>query len=121
MKAKITASVSAALVFIPLMSCISFADQQRDQVYNTSRNQLGLIKYCTENEHLPAEAVTAFQKMVAVLPVASDKSLSDKYEAEGAQGNGYDGAQIVSIKDIATAMGSDNDTYCSQYKSLINQ
>lgn len=121
MKIKALPVLAATLFALPLLSSASFANEQSDQVYNSARNQLGMIKYCAENGHLPAEAVAAFEKIVAVLPVASDKAVSDKYEAEGVAGNSYDGIQVVSLKDISAGMGSSIADYCATYKSLIAQ
>lgn len=121
MKKKLLTTLTAAFIALPVMSSVSLADEQSDQVYNAARNQLGLIKYCAANGHVPAETVTAYEKIVAILPVASDATESEKYEAEGVKGNSYDGTQTVSVEEITTAMGSSVAQHCAQFESLTKQ
>ena len=121
MNMKFLSVVAVALIQLPVFSAVSFADAQSDQVYNSARNQLGLIKYCVENGHAPAETVAAYEKIITMLPAASDAATSEKYEAEGVKGNSYDGSQTVSLTDIATAMGSTVAAHCSQYEMLTKQ
>lgn len=121
MNMKFLAVLAAAIIQLPVLSSVSLADAGNDQVYNSARNQLGLIKYCAENDHIPADVVAAYEKIIAVLPVASDAAISEKYEAEGLKGNSYDGEQTVSVEDIATATGSTIAAHCGQYEMLTKQ
>ena len=121
MNMKFLSVVAVALIQLPVLSSVSFADAESDQVYNSARNQLGLIKYCAENGHVPAETVDAYEKIIAMLPAASDVAESEKFEAEGVKGNSYDGTQTVSLEEITVATGSTVAAHCSQYEMLTKQ
>ena len=121
MNTKLLAVFTAALIQLPVLSSTTFADADSDKLYNSARNQLGLIKYCIASGHISADATAGYEKIIAVLPVAADSAESDKYEAEGANGNSYDGTEPVSIEQIATATGSTIAAHCAQYEALTKQ
>lgn len=97
------------------------ANDDADILYNSARNQLGLIMYCVGRGHTSAEAVGNYHRMIATLPAPSDKEKGDRFEHEGTLGNSYDGTSSVSIETIARGMGMTVADRCAQLEALTRQ
>ncbi|MGB3814609.1 MAG: hypothetical protein WA950_15425 [Shinella sp.] len=109
-----------AITTLPLAASPVFADDTQLLV-NSSRNQLGLIKYCVAEGHIASQAVEAYQKIVAVLPAPADAALADQYESEGEQGYSFDGNARVSMQEIADGTGTTIADRCAQFSALTAQ
>lgn len=111
-----------SLTNVPLMMLASaaFADETR-QMYNSSRNPLGQIKYCVEQGHLTENTVKAYQNIVSVLPTPASTTEGDEYEAEGAKGNNSDGSSGVSMDAIAQGTGMTVSDRCAFFEARMKQ
>lgn len=120
MKNRYLALFSAATVPLMMLASAASADETQ-QLYNSSRNQLGLIKYCVEQGHLSDDTVKAYQNIVSVLPTPASTTEGDAYEAEGAKGNSFDGSSGVSMEDIAQGTGMTVADRCASFEALTKQ
>lgn len=120
MKNRYLALFSAAAVPLMMLASVASADEAQ-QLYNNSRNQLGLIKYCVEQGHLNDDTVKAYQNIVSVLPRPASTTEGDQYEAEGAKGNSFDGSSGVSMEEIAQGTGMTVADRCASFEALTKQ
>ncbi|WP_421405527.1 hypothetical protein [Agrobacterium fabrum] len=112
---------AVSLTAVSIFSASLAAADDAEKLYNGGRNQLGLIKYCVEQGHSPAQAVTNYQKIIATLPEPKDISFGDRYEKEGVAGNNFDGETSVPMQAIAEGMGISVADRCAQLTALGNQ
>jgi len=103
-----------------LTSSLALADDAQ-LLFNSSRNQLGLIKYCAAEGHISGDAVAAYEKITKMLPAPADVSQGDQYESAGEQGFSFDGETRTSLQDIATGTGMSVADHCNQFAALANQ
>ncbi|MCX2697558.1 MULTISPECIES: hypothetical protein [Ochrobactrum] len=110
------------LLSMPLIiaSSSAFADDTQ-LLFNSSRNQLGLIKYCATEGHISNDVVTAYEKMITMLPAPADAAQGDQYESAGEQGYSFDGENRTSMQDIADGTGTSIADHCAQFAALTNQ
>jgi hypothetical protein len=120
MNTKYFALAAAGSLQFVMLAPVASADETQ-QLYNSSRNQLGLIKYCVEQGHLAGETAESYQKIVSVLPTPASTSEGDQYEEEGAKGNSFDGSSGVSMEDIAQGTGMTVADRCASFQALTNQ
>lgn len=118
---RLTRLPAVSLIAVSIFSASLAAAEDSEKLYNGARNQLGLIKYCVEQGHSPAQAVTNYQKIIATLPEPKDISSGDRYEKEGVAGNNFDGETSVPMQAIAEGMGITVADRCSQLTVLGNQ
>lgn len=112
----------ATWLAVPLMLApsLAFADDAQ-LLFNSSRNQLGLIKYCVAEGHISGDTVAAYEKITKMLPAPADASLGEQYESAGEQGFSFDGETRTSLQDIATGTGISVADHCKQFAALANQ
>ncbi|GLU29031.1 hypothetical protein Brsp01_42640 [Brucella sp. NBRC 12950] len=112
----------AVLLSMPLIITSSFAFADDTQLlFNSSRNQLGLIKYCVAEGHISDNVVSAYEKIITMLPAPADASQGDQYESAGEQGYSFDGENRTSMQDIANGTGTSIADHCAQFAALTNQ
>lgn len=111
---------AVATIQLMMLAPVALADETQ-QLYNSSRNQLGLIRYCVEQGHLTDETVKGYQNILGMLPVPADTSEGDRYEAEGAKGKSFDGSSGVSMDEIAQGTGMPVADRCTSFRALTNQ
>lgn len=112
--------ILCAIAAIPLAASPALADETQ-LLHNSSRNQLGLMKYCAAEGHISNDAVEAYQKIVSVLPAPADTAQGDQYESEGEQGYSFDGNARVSMQEIADGTGTTIADRCAQFAALTAQ
>ncbi|MGU3575495.1 hypothetical protein ACLBWZ_08175 [Brucellaceae bacterium C25G] len=112
----------AVMLCAPLIitSSLALADDTQ-LLFNSSRNQLGLIKYCAAEGHISKDVVTAYEKIIKLLPAPADASQGDIYESEGEQGYSFDGENRTSMEDIANGTGTSIADRCTQFTALTSQ
>ncbi|NKB84494.1 hypothetical protein [Brucella grignonensis] len=112
----------AALLSLPLIitSSLALADDTQ-LLFNSSRNQLGLIKFCVAEGHISNDVVAAYEKIVKMLPTPADAAQGDQYESAGEQGYSFDGENRTSMQDIADGTGTSVVDHCTQFTALTNQ
>jgi hypothetical protein len=103
-----------------MMASAASADETQ-QLYNNSRNQLGLIKYCVEQGYLTDDTNKAYQNIVSILPTPASTTEGDEYETEGAKGNSFDGSSSVSMQAIAQGTGITVADRCASFEALTKQ
>ncbi|WP_421405431.1 hypothetical protein [Agrobacterium fabrum] len=121
MRSKISTPTLISIVLTSLLSGNVSANDDPEILYNSARNQLGLIMYCVGRGHTSAEAVGKYHRILATLPKPSDTANADKFEYEGSLGNNYDGISSVSIETIAQGMGITVAERCAQLEALTKQ
>ncbi|MBO1041141.1 hypothetical protein [Brucella pituitosa] len=112
----------AILLALPLIitSSLALADDTQ-LLFNSSRNQLGLIKFCATEGHISNDVVDAYAKMITMLPTPADTAQGDQYESAGEQGYSFDGENRTSMQDIADGTGTSIADHCAQFAALTNQ
>ncbi len=120
MKNRHLAFFSAATLPLMMLASAASADETQ-QLYNNSRNQLGLIKYCVEQGHLNEDTIKTYQNIVSILPTPASTTEGDEYEAEGAKGNSFDGSSSVSMEAIAQGTGMTVADRCGSFEALTKQ
>ncbi|KAA9368388.1 hypothetical protein [Ochrobactrum quorumnocens] len=107
---------------LPLIITSSFAMADDTQLlFNSSRNQLGLMKFCAAQGHIPNEVVHSYAKLIAGLPTPTDQAQGDEYERVGEEGYSFDGENRTAMQDIATGTGISVADHCANFAALTNQ
>lgn len=120
MNGRIFTLCAAALLQMSVVAP-AMAQDDTQRLYNSSRNQLGLMKHCAEKGHIGAASVDAYRTIVNRLPPPANKAAGDVYEKEGAQGFSYDGSMRVSMEQIAEGTGQSVAAHCAQFEALTKQ
>ena len=88
--------------------------------YEAARNQLGILKYCQSQGFSGAEAVSAQQKLVGMLP-EGDAQAGAAAEQKGTQGTVSLGETQISLKDAASQQGTSEKSQCQRIEAAVNQ
>ncbi|MGO4668954.1 pore-forming ESAT-6 family protein [Bosea sp. 2YAB26] len=102
----------------------ALAQSQADQlavVYQSGRNQLGILTYCNEKGHIGADVVEIQKKMLGLIPAPADKSGGDAAEAQGKKGTIAMMGVTQDIEAIAKAQNASAATYCKQIGDVVKQ
>lgn len=113
-----------ALVSILSASSGALAQTQADQLavaYQSGRNQLGILSYCSEKGHVGADVVEIQKKMLGLIPAPADKSGGDAAEAQGKKGTIAMMGITQDIETIAKAQNASAATYCKQIGDVVKQ
>ena len=89
-------------------------------IYESARNQLGIIKFCNSQGFAGDEAVAAQEKMLGMLP-AGDAAAGDAAEQKGAEGTVSAAGQEVSFEEAATQQGTTVEAQCQQLEAAVNE
>ncbi|WP_411956981.1 pore-forming ESAT-6 family protein [Paracoccus homiensis] len=88
--------------------------------YEAARNQLGILKYCEGQGFTGAEAVSAQEKMVGMLPEA-DEQAGAAAEQKGAEGTVSAGGAEIALDQAASQQGTTVEAQCQQIEAAVNQ
>lgn len=88
--------------------------------YEAARNQLGILKYCEGQGFTGAEAISAQEKMVDMLPEA-DEQAGATAEQKGAEGTVSAGGAEIALDQAASQQGTTVEAQCKQIEAAVNQ
>lgn len=118
------ACAAGALTAIVFGATAASAQTQADQLavaYQSGRNQLGILSYCSEKGHIGADVVEIQKKMLGLIPAPADKSGGDAAEAQGKKGTIAMMGVTQDIEVIAKAQNGSAATYCKQIGDVVKQ
>jgi len=112
------------IVALASLPAPALAQSQADQLavaYQASRNQLGIVSYCSDKGFVGADVVEIQKKMVGLIPAPADKSGGDAAEAQGKKGTISAMGMTQDIEAVAKAQGGTAQAFCSQIGNAIKQ
>ncbi|AGT08743.1 pore-forming ESAT-6 family protein [Paracoccus aminophilus] len=86
--------------------------------YESARNQLGVLEYCTEKGHIDGKAVEIQTKLLTLIP-EGDKAKGDAAEAKGKSGTVAAMGVEQSLDAASKAQNSSEEALCKQMDTMI--
>lgn len=116
-------ALSSMAIVVATAGSAAFAQTPADMdgAIAAAHNQLGILEYCQSEGHIEGAAVEAQNKVLKMLPAATDTAKVEADYEKGKTGTVSAMGQEVSLADAATKQGSDEATMCQQVATAVEQ
>ncbi|WP_299839486.1 pore-forming ESAT-6 family protein [uncultured Paracoccus sp.] len=93
---------------------------EAEMLYQSARNQLGVLKHCNEQGFIGEEAVATQTKLLGMIP-AGDVALGDAAEEKGAGGTVVSMGTELTLEDGAKQQSTTPEAMCKQMETAMAQ
>ncbi|WP_236953085.1 pore-forming ESAT-6 family protein [Ketogulonicigenium vulgare] len=121
MRFQIFAATAAAAMIATSAFAQAPAMPDMDEAVAAANNQLGVLEYCAAEGHIESTAVEVQERLLQVLPPASDPTAVEAAYAAGKEGTIAVSGTEMSLADAATGQGTDVAALCQQLGSMVEQ
>lgn len=90
-----------------------------DVIVIAAKNQLGVLEYCQSEGHINGDATVVQNKIIAMLPPATDSAAVDKAYESGKAGNISAMGVEQSLADAGKAQGVEVAALCKQIGDAV--
>ncbi|KGJ06170.1 hypothetical protein SAMN04487972_104123 [Paracoccus halophilus] len=94
--------------------------QDLGAVYESARNQLGVLTYCQDNGHIDGSAVETQTRLLTMIP-PGDAAKGDAAEAKGKAGTVSAMGVERSLAEAASEQSTTEAALCQQMDALLKQ
>lgn len=114
---------AAAAVAVATTGSAAFAQTapDMDMAITAAHNQLGILEYCKNEGHIEDAAIDAQNRVLKMLPAATDTAKVEEGYEKGKAGTVSAMGQEVSLSDAATQQGGSVETMCQQVAAAVEQ
>lgn len=93
---------------------------EAEMIYQSARNQLGVLKHCNQQGFIGEEAVATQQKLLGLIP-AGDVAQGDAAEEKGVGGTVVSMGTEMTLADGATQQSTTPEAMCKQMETAMAQ
>lgn len=110
-----TASAQTAAPAMP-----EAGSDEAEMIYQSARNQLGVLKHCNQQGFIGEEAVATQEKLLGLIP-AGDVAQGDAAEEKGVGGTVVSMGTEMTLADGATQQSTTPEAMCKQMETAMAQ
>lgn len=93
---------------------------EAEMIYQSARNQLGVLKHCNQQGFIGEEAVATQKKLLGLIP-AGDTAQGDAAEEKGVGGTVVSMGTEMTLADGATQQSTTPEAMCKQMETAMAQ
>jgi hypothetical protein len=93
---------------------------EAEMIYQSARNQLGVLKHCNQQGFIGEEAVATQEKLLGLIP-AGDVAQGDAAEEKGVGGTVVSMGTEMTLADGATQQSTTPEAMCKQMETAMAQ
>lgn len=93
---------------------------EAEMIYQSARNQLGVLKHCNQQGFIGEEAVATQEKLLGLIP-AGDTAQGDAAEEKGVGGTVVSMGTEMTLADGATQQSTTPEAMCKQMETAMAQ
>jgi hypothetical protein len=97
------------------------APDQMKMMYESARNQLGIMEYCADKGAGDVAAIDTQKKLLGMIPPPADTSGGDAAEKTGRSGKVAAMGIEKNFDEAAKAQGSTTEAYCQQLADVLKR